>query len=224
LKVPGCEALPKDRCSHFLQRPVKLIPCDVVHESLHVRQVEKFARPCDRDLLILLSVEVTGSGIYRDDEIGTSDERAFQESIVWFVPDDMELSQRMTHAAHFNNLSDQVRPVTQNVCVFLKTARLAQASSKPMRASSKISADALFSPGNVASFRMQVSRTTRKVEPGATQCTRTTLRFDECDGLRLGHRLPAVLAVRPRQRARELEPNNFPVDDGRRIHNIRVRK
>ena len=37
-----------------------------------------------------------------------------------------------------------------------------------------MSADELMSAGNVASFRMQVSRTTRKVGPGASQALNTS--------------------------------------------------
>jgi hypothetical protein len=47
----------------------------------------------------------------------------------------------------------------------------------------------------VASFGMQVSRTTRKVGPGASQRPCASLRFDERNGLAVGHRLAAVLAV-----------------------------
>ena len=71
---------------------------------------------------------------------------------------------------------------------------------------------------------MHVSRTTLKVRPGATQCPRPSLGFDEPDRFTFGHRLATVLAVRPRQRGGEPEPNDFPVDYGCRIHDISVRK
>ena len=63
-----------------------------------------------------------------------------------------------------------------------------------------MSADALFSAGNVASFRMQVSRTTRKVGPGASQRPCASLGFDERNRLGFGHGFAPVLAVRSRQR------------------------
>ena len=85
-----------------------------------------------------------------------------------------------------------------------------------------MSADALFSAGNVASFRMQVSRTTRKVGPGAPQRPCASLGFDERNRLGFGHRLAPVLAMRSRQRRAELEPDNLAANDGRRIHDTSV--
>ena len=87
-----------------------------------------------------------------------------------------------------------------------------------------MSADALFSAGKVASFRMQVSRTTRKVRPGASQCPRASLGFDERNRLAFGHRLAAVLAVCSRQRRRQLEPDDLAFNDGCRIHDTSVSK
>ena len=87
-----------------------------------------------------------------------------------------------------------------------------------------MSAEALFSAGKVASFRMQVSRTTRKVGPGAPQRPCASLGFDERNRLGFGHVFAAVLAVRSRQRRRELEPDNLAADDGRRIGDISVRE
>jgi hypothetical protein len=103
-------------------------------------------------------------------------------------------------------------------------AGLNHASIKPARANSEMSAEALFSAGKVASFRMQVSRTTRKVGPGASQGSCAALRFDERNRLGLGHRLAAVLAVRTGQCRGQLEPDNLAADDGRRIHDTRVRE
>jgi hypothetical protein len=102
-------------------------------------------------------------------------------------------------------------------------AGLNHASIKPARASSEMSAEALFSAGKVASFRMQVSRTTRKVAPGASQRLRASLRFDERNRVGLGHRFAPVLAVRTGQCRRQLEPNNLAANDGRCIHDISVR-
>jgi hypothetical protein len=70
-----------------------------------------------------------------------------------------------------------------------------------------MSAKALLSAGNDASFRMQVSRTTRKVGPGVSQRPCASLRFDECNRLGLGHRLAVVLAVRTGQCRGQLEPD-----------------
>lgn len=87
-----------------------------------------------------------------------------------------------------------------------------------------MSAEALLSAGKVASFRMQVSRTTRKVGPGASQRSCASFRFDEGNRLGLGQRLAAVLAVRTGQSRGQLEPDNLAANDGRRIHDISVRE
>jgi hypothetical protein len=71
---------------------------------------------------------------------------------------------------------------------------------------------------------MQVSRTTRKVGPGASQRPCASLRFDERNRLGLGHRLTPVLAVRTSQCRGQLEPDNFAANDGRRIHDTSVRE
>jgi hypothetical protein len=87
-----------------------------------------------------------------------------------------------------------------------------------------MSAEALCSAGKVASFRMQVSRTTRKVGPGASQHPRAPLGIDERNRLGLGHRFASVLPVRSRQRRGELEPDNLAANDGRRMHDTSVRE
>src|SRR5262245_8908631 len=87
-----------------------------------------------------------------------------------------------------------------------------------------MTAEALLSAGKVASFRMQVSRTTRKVGPDASQRPSAALVFDERNRLGFGHAFPAVLAVRSRQRRGQLEPNNLSANDGRRIHDTSVRE
>jgi hypothetical protein len=73
-----------------------------------------------------------------------------------------------------------------------------------------MSADPLFSAGDVASFRMQVSRTTRKVGHGASQRPCAPLGFDERNRLGFGHGFAAVLAVRSRQCRRQLPPTFKP--------------
>jgi hypothetical protein len=87
-----------------------------------------------------------------------------------------------------------------------------------------MSAEALLSAGKVASFRMQVSRTTRKVGPGASQRPSASLRFDERNRLGLGHRFAPVLAVRTGQCRGQLEADNLAANDGRRMHDTSVRE
>lgn len=71
---------------------------------------------------------------------------------------------------------------------------------------------------------MQVSRTTRKVGPGAPQRSCASLRFDERNRLGLGHRLVPVLAVRAGQCRGQLEADNLAANDGRRMHDTSVRE
>jgi hypothetical protein len=71
---------------------------------------------------------------------------------------------------------------------------------------------------------MQVSTTTRKVGPGASQRSCASLRFNERNRLGLGHRLAAILAVRTGQCRGQLEPDNLAANDGRRIHDPSVRE
>ena len=103
-------------------------------------------------------------------------------------------------------------------------AGLTLASIRPARANSSMSAEALLSAAKVVSFRMQVSRTTRKVGPGAPQRPCASVGFDERNRLGFGHGPAAVLAVRARQRRGQVEPDNLAANDGRRIHNVSVRE
>src|SRR5688500_17238543 len=73
-----------------------------------------------------------------------------------------------------------------------------------------MSAEALLSAGKVASFRMQVSRTTRKVGPDASQRPCASLRFDERNRLGFAHGLAAVLAVRTGQCRGQLDRTTLP--------------
>jgi hypothetical protein len=66
----------------------------------------------------------------------------------------------------------------------------------PAQASPWMSAEALLSAGKVVSLRMQVSRTTRKVGPGAPQRPCASVGFDERNRIAFGHGPAAVLAVR----------------------------
>lgn len=54
------------------------------------------------------------------------------------------------------------------------------------------------SVGNVASFRMQVSRKTLKVRLGAPQCPFAPFGFNELDGFDFGHGFAAILAMSAR--------------------------
>jgi hypothetical protein len=73
-----------------------------------------------------------------------------------------------------------------------------------------------------ASFRMQVSRTTRKVGPRSPQRPSPPLRLDGGNRRSLGQLAACVLAMRPCEGRRELEAHDFPTHDGRRVHRSRV--
>jgi hypothetical protein len=82
----------------------------------------------------------------------------------------------------------------------------------------------LFWRGNVASFRMQVSRTTLKIRFSATQCASAPLRFHERDRFLLGYGFVAVFAVGAGERRREPEPDDLPLHYGCRIHEAKLSK
>src|SRR5712691_2627347 len=103
-----------------------------------------------------------------------------------------------------------------------RMAGLAQASIRCDRASSKTSADTLFSAGNVASLSTHVSRTTLKIRLGATQCPRAPLGFYERDRFLFGHRFAAVFAVRASERRREPESDDLPIHYSCRMHGTRL--
>src|SRR5437667_11593126 len=126
----------------------------------------------------------------------------------------------MTQLAGPDNFSNEIWPITEHIRIFLQHG--GAHPIKPRRVSSKISAEALFSPGNVASFRMQVSRMTLKIRLGAAQCARTPLGFDERDRFLLGHGLGPVFAICASKRGRELEPDYFAFHYGCRIHGSKV--
>ena len=116
------------------------------------------------------------------------------------MPDGTELGSRIANREALDNFSDEFRMVAQNVRVLFQDGR---ADPRLDQTGAREFVDqyrGVLSAGKVASFRMQVSRTTRKVGPGASQRPCASLCFDERNRLGLGHAFPAVLAVRPRQR------------------------
>ncbi len=123
--------------------------------------------------------------------------------------DHTQFGQRVADGEARHNLSDELGVVAQDVRVLFEDRRTGPRLNQAGARQSKMSADALFSAGKVASFRMQVSRTTRKVGPGTSQCPRTSLGFDERNRIPFGHRLSAVFAVCSRQRRGELEPDDM---------------
>ena len=96
---------------------------ELLHQSSHVRDAQKFAGPRHAHRLILLPIEVPGRRVYRDDKLGACRQRAFEKTVVGFVPDDTELGERLTDGEALDNVSDEFRVVTKNVCVLLEDRR-----------------------------------------------------------------------------------------------------
>ena len=64
-----------------------------------------------------------GSGVHSDDVVGVSRKGALEESIIWFVPDDAQLGERIADAAAFDDLSNETWIVAEHVSVFFKNRR-----------------------------------------------------------------------------------------------------
>ena len=197
-------------------------PNEPLHQSSYVRDVQKFAGPHHVHRLVLLAIEVSGCRVHGHDEFRVCGKRAFEKTVVGFVPDNTELGQRIAHREALDDFSDEFRVVAEDVRVLFEDGRtdprLDQTGVRELVDECRCVAVSR----NVATFRMQVSRTTRKVRPGATQRPCASLRFDKGNRFGLGHRLPPVLAVRSRQRRGQLEPDNLATNDGRRVHDISV--
>ena len=82
---------------------------ELLHQPSHLRDVQEFAGPRHAHRLILLPIEVPGSSVHRDDEFGVCGKRAFQKTVIWFVPDDTELGQRIADWEALDNFSDEFR-------------------------------------------------------------------------------------------------------------------
>jgi hypothetical protein len=126
-------------------------------------------------------------------------QRAFQKAVVGFVPDDAQLGQRIADGEGLHNLSNELRLIAQDIRVLLEDCgtdpRLNQAGAREFEDERRC-----VLSRESASFRMQVSRTTRKVWPRSPQRPRASLGFDERNHLAFGHGLAAVLAMCPSQR------------------------
>ena len=70
--------------------------------------------------MIQLLIEMSGSGVDSDDVVGVSGKGALQESVIWFVPDDAQLGERIADTAAFDNFSNEIWIVAEHICVFLE--------------------------------------------------------------------------------------------------------
>jgi hypothetical protein len=63
------------------------------------------------------------SGVDSDDVVGVSRKSALQESVIWFVPDDAQLGERIADTAAFDDFSNELWIVAEDVSVFFKNRR-----------------------------------------------------------------------------------------------------
>ena len=73
--------------------------------------------------MILLLIEMSGSGVDSDDVIGISRKGALEESIIWFVPDDAQFGEGIADTAAFDDFSNERWIVAEHISVFLENRR-----------------------------------------------------------------------------------------------------
>ena len=172
--------------------------------------------------LILLPIEVPGCRVHSNDEFRVRRKRALQETVVRFVPDDTELGQRIAHGKALDDLRDEFRVVAEDVRVLFEDGRTDPRLDQTGVRELVDECRGVVVGGKVASFRMEVSRTTREARSGASQRSFALLASDEPDRLGLGHAFPAILVVRAGLCWGQLEPENLAANDGRGIHGTSV--
>ena len=96
---------------------------ELLHQSADLREVEELAGPHHAHRLILLPIEVPGSRVHRDDELGACRQRAFQKAVVGLVADDTQFGQRIADEEALDDLGDELRVVAQDVRVLLEDRR-----------------------------------------------------------------------------------------------------
>ena len=95
----------------------------LLQQAPHIRNVQKLAGTRHVHRLILFPIEVPGCRVHGGNEFRIRCKRAFQEPVVWFVPDDTELGQRIAHREVVNNFSDKFRVVAEDVGVLFEDGR-----------------------------------------------------------------------------------------------------
>ena len=98
----------------------------------------------------------------------------------------------------------------------------AQQSRNPCAHSDTMSAAGLLGLGNVASFRMQVSRMDFKIRFGATECQTSAFGLHKLDRLLVGHVFTGVAFVRLGQCQWEAKLQHLPANYCRCIHGGKV--
>jgi hypothetical protein len=68
----------------------------------------------------VLSVEVSGGCIHRDDELGVRRQGALEETVIWLVANDAQLGQWIADEDELDELGNEVRLVAQDVRGFFK--------------------------------------------------------------------------------------------------------
>jgi hypothetical protein len=66
---------------------------------------------------------MSGSGVDSDDVVGVYCKGALQESVIWFVPDDAQLGERIADTAAFDDFSNEIWIVAEHIAVFLENRR-----------------------------------------------------------------------------------------------------
>ena len=66
---------------------------------------------------------MSASGVHSDDVVGVSRKGTLEESIIWFVPDDAQFSERIADTAAFDDFSNELWIVAEHISVFLEHRR-----------------------------------------------------------------------------------------------------
>ena len=98
-------------------------PSKPLHQSSYVRNVQKLAGPRYVHRLVLLAIEVSGCRVHGHDEFRVCGKRALEKTVVGFVPDDTELSQRIAHLEALDNFSDELWMIAEDVRVLFQDGR-----------------------------------------------------------------------------------------------------
>ena len=63
------------------------------------------------------------SRVHSNDAVGVSRKSALEESVIWFVPDDAQFGERIADAAAFDDFSNEIWVIAEDISVFLENRR-----------------------------------------------------------------------------------------------------
>ena len=200
-------------------RLAKPSACQLIQKPPDFEDRQKSARRHHAHIIVMVAVKVSASCIDRDKVFRAARESALQKPIVRFVAYDAQFHQWMTDVAGFHNLSDEIGTVLPARLHIRRGWRgwptSPQGRCEPVQTRARRRVSLL---GNVANFRIQVSRTALKVRLGVPQGPLPAFGLDKLNRSGRGHVLAAVLAMSARQRRRKPEPNHFSFHNGCRLH------